>query len=185
MKQSLFILLPLLALTSITSASAQQRLAPEMGNIHATAHQLCGENITVQIARSDDGFTVIGLNNKSTMKLDLFISDNPGEVGKSYSRFSPVTFDILSGHFVKADTTDIDIVWGGAVDDKQAVKYQLALGNYTYQCDALMDWPKDKANELYGEPLKETLAAGEKETDDAAKKAPEKQAEVKVGKVKA
>lgn len=190
MKQSLFILLPLLALTSIASAGALPRVAPELGNIHATAHQLCGEHITVQIAQSGDGYTLIGLNNKSSGRMDVFISDNPGEAGKSYSRFSPVTFDNLSSHFVKADTTDIDIVWGGAMDDKQAVKYQLALGNYTYQCDAMMAWPSDKANALYGEPVKEeaegTVAAvPEKAPDNAAGTVPVKQNEAKAAKAKA
>lgn len=161
MKYSKVFLIVLLSISTSKLSFAQGREV--LGNAQASAHQLCGKNISVQIANTDEGFTLIGLENKNTKKMDLFISDNQGETGKSYSRFTPVVFDNLSKLFLKSDAADIDIVWGGAINEKKETKYQLALGNYTYDCAGIVAWPNDKANELYGE-----VAAGEGALKDNA-----------------
>lgn len=122
-----------------------------IGNLPASAHQQCGKEITVQMAELESHKIVIGLVNKETKALDLFISENPLDVDKSYSKFLPVKFDNLSKSFITTGDNQIDIVWGASLDDAQNVKYHLALGNYVYQCAALKAWPNDKANDLYGE----------------------------------
>lgn len=149
MKYSKAFLIVLLSISTSKLSFSQGR--ETLGNLQASAHQLCGENISIQITNTDDSFTLIGLKNKTTKKMDLFISDNPGEIGKSYSRFTPVVFDNLSKLFLKSDSADIDIIWGGAINEKKEINYQLALGNYTYDCAGIVAWPSDKANELYGE----------------------------------
>lgn len=156
----------LLALTSAGSAFAAK--VPMLGNLPASAHQLCGKDIAVQIAELDSDQILIGLVNKTTQNLDLFVSENPADVEKSYSKFLPVKFDSLSKSFIPTGDNQIDIVWGASLDGDQKVKYHLALGNYVYQCGALKIWPNDKANDLYGEPA-EADAADEQtnQTPDA------------------
>lgn len=150
--------------------------APEMGNTKAYAYQQCGKSIKLQISKTEDGHAVIGLNNKETGELDLFVSPSPFDIKSSFAQFKPVKFDNLSKNLIERVDEDIDIVWGTSHDDNQKSMHRLALGNYTYECKDIIVWPNDKANDLYGEVLSKADVTPQKtpplKTDAAADKKP-------------
>lgn len=137
----------------LAPAFAIAKGAPELGNTKAFAHQKCGENTTLQIGNTAEGRTVLGLKNKTTGELDLFVSAVPFDITGSYSKFKPVKYDTLSKHLVETGDENIDIVWGASTTGENKTHHQLALGNYTYECSNLVLWPNDRANDLYGESV--------------------------------
>jgi hypothetical protein len=141
----------ILFLFFITPIIARATDIPIMGDEKADSHQLCGDKIDVEIQVLNDTTIVLGLVNNKTKNIDLFMSNGPSPDQASFSKFSPVKFDSLSKSYVPIDDKDIDIVWGGSVDENKKTSYSLALGPEVYTCTAPQKWPNEKANELYGE----------------------------------
>ncbi len=131
---------------------AQPLRAPLLGNLQASAHQRCGQDITLQLLKTTDNIMLMGLKNRESGETDLFMSSSPFTADNSYSRFVPVKFDQLSKHFIETHNAVLEVIWGAAKDDKNVLRYTLALGSYTYSCGAIESWPNDTANQLYGEP---------------------------------
>ncbi len=150
-----------LMVTGLISGSALAKGAPLLGNLPASGHQLCGKSIQLQLAKDTDGRMLLGLKNKQNNNLDLFISNVAFNVPNSYARFVPVRFDQLSKNMIETHDSELDVIWGAAYDDKNVLRYKLALGNYTYSCSAIEAWPNDKANHLYGEPADSDQSASE------------------------
>jgi hypothetical protein len=151
------VVLASLVFLSFTPAISFAQGAPELGDTRAFAHQQCGKDITLQIGNTAEGHAVIGLKNKNTGELDLFVSSSQFDITSSFSPFKPVKFDNLSKNLIETHDKDIDIVWGASHDEKQQNHHRLALGNYTYDCEKIIAWPNDKANDLYGETQTKTV----------------------------
>lgn len=127
-------------------------IVPLIGKERAESHMLCGKNIDVEVHRSEDNSLIIGLLNKKTAAMDYFVSAEPTAVDMHYSRYNPVSFDALSGQFVRKNDAAINIVWGSsAVNGKDQNGFKLALGAHVYDCGVLETWPDDTANDLYGD----------------------------------
>ncbi|MGX5025782.1 hypothetical protein ACWKYF_02430 [Enterobacter asburiae] len=124
---------------------------PRMGELKAESHQICGKNIDVEVIMLENHSTLIGLENKQTHNLDLFLSSEQSPEEMNYAKFIPARYDNLSKSFVAREDDEIDIVWGSSKNDKDEVSYSLALGPQTYSCSPLQKWPSEKANEIYGE----------------------------------
>lgn len=124
---------------------------PVMGDTKAQFHQLCGKDIDVELIKIDDKTMLMGLKNKQTNNLDLFISSeqSPGQI--MISQFTPVKYDSLSKNYIPLDDQDLEIVWGSSEDDNKKITYNLTLGPKTYSCGARQQWPSEKADVLYGE----------------------------------
>lgn len=142
-----FLIACLLAVPACVGATT----IPMLGHDKADSHQRCGDKIDVEVHTLDDHTTLLGLVNKQTHNMDLFISLDQSASQMAYSKFAPVKFDSLSGRYVPTDDKDIDIVWGSALDENKQISYSLALGPEVYTCSALQKWPDEKANQLYGE----------------------------------
>ncbi|MEH4693643.1 hypothetical protein PO377_08860 [Atlantibacter hermannii] len=99
----------------------------------------------------NDDSIIISLMNNKTHDRDFFRSTEATSHTMKYSKFLPVRFDNLSKTFIAEDKPDIEIVWGNYLDEKKAVKYNLALGPQVYECGLLQKWPNETANLLYGE----------------------------------
>ena len=136
---------------SLSPFIAYTKGAPLVGATKATAYQKCGKDIILQIGRTKNGHVVLGLSNKMTKALDLFVSSSQINFNNSYSQFKSVKFDALSKSLIETNDDEIDIVWGMSKGNDSKTYYRLALGNHTYECTAIVKWPNDKANELYGE----------------------------------
>ncbi|MGX5098349.1 hypothetical protein [Enterobacter cloacae] len=124
---------------------------PRMGELKAESHQICGKNIDVEVIMLENHSTLIGLENKQTHNLDLFLSSEQSPEEMNYAKFIPARYDNLSKSFIAREDNEIDIVWGSSKNDKGEVSYSLALGPQTYSCSPLQKWPSEKANEMYGE----------------------------------
>ncbi|WP_395305790.1 hypothetical protein [Enterobacter sp. ECC-019] len=124
---------------------------PIMGGLKAESHQICGKNIDVEVIMLENHSTLIGLENKQTHNLDLFLTSEQSSEGMNYAKFIPARYDNLSKSFVAREDNEIDIVWGSSKNDKDEVSFSLALGPQTYSCSPLQKWPSEKANEIYGE----------------------------------
>ncbi|MCH9269321.1 hypothetical protein [Pantoea ananatis] len=94
---------------------------------------------------------LLGLKNRESSEMDLFMSSVAFTADNTYSRFVPVKFDQLSKHFIETDNPALEVVWGAAIDDKNVLSYKLALGSYTYSCGDIESRPNDTAKQLYGE----------------------------------
>ncbi|WP_233516590.1 hypothetical protein [Pantoea ananatis] len=160
MKRAMTALLPII-LTTLVSNSALAQGVPLLGNLPASGHQLCGKTIRLQLVKNSDEMMILGIKNKQSNEMDLFMSSLPFTVSDTYARFIPVKFDQLSKTFIATHDDELDVIWGAALDDKNTLGYKLALGNFTYSCSAPEAWPNDKANHLYGEPPTDTHAASE------------------------
>ncbi|MDW4576898.1 hypothetical protein [Atlantibacter hermannii] len=147
MKVQLLLLLAFIHLPAI----AQSIDIAMIGDKKAESHQVCGKNIDVQIRKMNDDSIIISLMNNKTHDRDFFRSTEATSHTMKYSKFLPVRFDNLSKTFIAEDKPDIEIVWGNYLDEKKAVKYNLALGPQVYECGLLQKWPNETANLLYGE----------------------------------
>lgn len=167
MKRAMTVLLPIM-LTGLISNSALAQGAPLLGNLPASGHQLCGKTISLQLVKISDDMMILGIKNKQSNEMDLFMSSLPFTVPDTYAKFIPVRFDQLSKNFIPTQDNELDIIWGAAFNDKNTLEYKLALGNFTYSCSTPEAWPNDKANHLYGEtptddhPASENVAAEKK-----------------------
>lgn len=124
---------------------------PAMGDMKAQFHQVCGKSIDVELIKINDKTTLMGLKNKQTNNLDLFISPEQSPEKRMLSKFIPVKFDSLSKDYLPLDNQNIDILWGSSEDVNKKITYSLTLGLKTYSCGPLQKWPNEKADELYGE----------------------------------
>ncbi|PQK81338.1 hypothetical protein E2R52_04350 [Pantoea ananatis] len=137
--------------TVLISNSALAERAPLLGNLPASGQQLCGKTIKLQLVKTSDNIMLLGLKNRESSEMDLFMSSVAFTADNTYSRFVPVKFDQLSKHFIETHNPALEVVWGAAIDDKNVLSYKLALGSYTYSCGDIESWPNDTANQLYGE----------------------------------
>jgi hypothetical protein len=136
----------------ITTASAAEPTPVMLGNLKASLHQICGNEIIVQVAEmtgSDEGRTILGLKNNKTGKVDLFTSINTSN--KQYDKYQPVNFDNLSQSLIPQENDRPAVVWGGAITNLKGMEYSLALGSHVYSCTKLAPFESEIANDLYGE----------------------------------
>lgn len=126
----------------------------KLGNDLVTYTLTCGKAITVSFTDLTDynsGHTLIGLKNKQTGAVDLFLSRTPTSDRRQYEQYNRVIYDNLSKTYIEmADSPSI--VWGAARDNGQTEEtYRLALGPHVYICGKLEKLPDETANTLYGE----------------------------------
>lgn len=130
---------------------------PVMGDREATAHQTCGRAIEVQIVQAGrDGNgneqTVLGLTNRKTGRLDLFLSESPAGKEPGYSRYRQVVWDALSQTWLTPPGKAVYLLRGSSVVEMTGIRYSLSLGSHVYDCTAPEAWPDETADRLYGEP---------------------------------
>ncbi|RJT21020.1 hypothetical protein [Buttiauxella izardii] len=116
--------------------------------------QVCGKSIAITVSNlegNDQGHTLIGLKNKSTMETDLFLSEKPTTELMPYEQYNKVYFDNLSGRYLPSEDS-LSIVWGGAQENgKEILSFSLALGSHVYPCGKLEKLPDEMPDRLYGE----------------------------------
>lgn len=133
----------------ITPCHAEE--IPSLGKMKAQSHQICGTGIDVEILRTDENTIILALKNKETHNFDLFISNEQSLSQVRQSSFTPVRYDALSENYIPVKDDELDIMWGGSLDDDGKITYKLALGPKIYNCGSLQEWPSEKANLIYGE----------------------------------
>lgn len=127
----------------------------KLGNDIATYTLTCGKSIVINftdLTEYNAGHTLLGLKNRETGSIDLFLSLKPVYNQRLYEQYNRVIYDNLSKTYIGlADTTSI--VWGAARENDQNVdSYRIALGSHVYNCGKLERLPDETANRLYGDP---------------------------------
>ena len=116
--------------------------------------QVCGKSIMIKIKDIEEDektYTLLELQNKSTMKMDFFLSEKSTTALRNYEKYNKVYFDSLSQRYLPAKEI-LYIVWGAARQDGNAVEtYSLALGSHVYSCGKLEILPDETPDLLYGE----------------------------------
>lgn len=126
----------------------------KLGNVVATHRITCGKTINIFFADLDypqSGHTLLGLKNKETGQIDLFLSNLPSSESKPYEKFSRVYFDSLSKNYVKT-SYNLSLVWGSARSTaKKEDEFRLAFGPRSYACGKYEILSDEIADKLYGE----------------------------------
>ncbi|UHM93635.1 hypothetical protein [Rahnella victoriana] len=149
---SSLLLIPLsLCLVTLSCAAADVKL----DTLPAMFRQTCGKSVEIHMAAlttSNAGHVLLGLKNRETGGLDLFMSDAQMSETLTYAQYTKVFFDSLSRHYVAAPEP-LHIIWGAAHEDgKEDAVYRLALGSHVYDCGPLEKLPDNTVNRLYGDP---------------------------------
>lgn len=141
----------LLFLTSLQGVAKEVKL----GNDIATYTLTCGKAIVINLTdltQYNNGHTLLGLKNKQTGAVDLFLSLKPVSDQRLYEQYNRVFYDNLSKTYIGIAGSP-SIVWGAARENEQDYdSYRLALGTHVYNCGKLEMLPDETANKLYGEP---------------------------------
>lgn len=130
--------------------------APYLGKNIAKEHQICGKSIEIQIADigqevNGNSKILLGLTNKKTGKLDLFMSQSEIGPERNYGTYHLVTYDALSDTYITPPGKPISLLWGSAMLAVKGISYSLALGTHVYPCQSPAVWPDETANDLYGD----------------------------------
>ncbi|QLK62966.1 hypothetical protein GE278_20390 [Enterobacteriaceae bacterium Kacie_13] len=155
-KLSRLLLIPAsLCLVTLSCAAADVKFDA----LPAMFRQTCGKSVEIHVApltASNAGHVLLGLKNRETGALDLFMSETQMSETLNYAQYNKVFFDSLSRQYVTAPER-LSIVWGGAHEDgKEDAVYRLALGSHVYNCGKLEKLPDNTVNRLYGDAEDET-----------------------------
>lgn len=125
-----------------------------LGNDIATFTLTCGRSIVVNftdLTEYNAGHTLLGLKNRQTGMIDLFLSLKPVYDQRLYEQYNRVIYDNLSKTYITLKDSP-SIVWGAAREnDQDADSYRIALGSHVYNCGKLERLPDETANRLYGD----------------------------------
>lgn len=125
-----------------------------LGNVAATHRITCGKAISVlfaDVSYPQYGHTLIGLKNKETNQIDLFLSSTSSSESRPYEKFNRVYFDSLSKSYVKT-SYKLSLIWGSARSTGQKEdQFRLAFGAHSYGCGKIETLSDEIADKLYGE----------------------------------
>lgn len=125
-----------------------------LGDVVATHRMTCGKAIDLlfaDVSYPQYGHTLIGLRNKETDQIDLFLSSSASAESRPYEKFNRVYFDNLSKNYVKT-AYNLSLVWGAArATGQKEDQFRLAFGEHSYACGKIVTLADEIAYKLYGE----------------------------------